>query len=59
MILQVEMKYSAKDPLFVTELDVPNTNLIEAKFQAIDIAKKIAWYSGFKSEPKSVNIFKK
>jgi hypothetical protein len=57
MKLQVEMNYSAKVPMFVTELDVASNNLMEAKFQAVDIAKKIAWYSGYKKEPKSINVY--
>lgn len=48
-----------KEPLFVTEVDVPSVNLMEAKFQAVDMAKKIAWYAGYKTVPKTVNIFDK
>ncbi len=58
MKMKVEMKFNVKNPLFVKELDVPANDLMEAKFQAFDLAKKLAWYEGHKNTPKSVNIYK-
>ncbi len=55
MKLEVDL-YFKKPPVYSQVIELDETNLIEAKFQATEIVSKIAWYAGFKDKPKKVHV---
>lgn len=55
MKLEVELVYKNM-PAYLQEVELDDTNLVEAKLKAADLVKKIAWYQGWKSNPRAVQV---
>jgi len=55
MKLEVNLSYK-HPPMYTQVIELDESNLIEAKLKATDIVKKVAWYAGFRENPKKVKV---
>jgi len=55
MKLEVNLSFK-RPPMYTQVVEIDEQNIIEAKLKATDMVKKIAWYAGFKENPKKVKV---